>query len=157
MNFNVEVIATAIGTFLAGAYICYKVCRQKIEQFLKSWQGSVSSKVPKQSQVDIKVLNRMEEVKELMDADRVHVYEFHNGEHYANGRSALKVSCTYEVCRIGVHSIQRESMSIPTNHRHNRTARFAEKSCVCLFMTVKSYADARKAPLVKELSRRCAA
>ena len=113
MNFNVEVIATAIGTFLAGAYICYKVCRQKIEQFLKSWQGSVSSKVPKQSQVDIKVLNRMEEVKELMDADRVHVYEFHNGEHYANGRSALKVSCTYEVCRIGVHSIQRESMSIP--------------------------------------------
>ena len=26
MNFDVEFIATAIGTFLAGAYICYKVC-----------------------------------------------------------------------------------------------------------------------------------
>ena len=113
MNFDVEFIATAIGTFLAGAYICYKVCKAKIEQFLKNWQGSVSKKVPKQSAVDISILNRMEEVKELLDADRVHVYEFHNGEHYANGRSALKISCTYEVCRAGVNSMQRESMSMP--------------------------------------------
>jgi len=112
-NLNVEVIATAIGTFLAGGYICYKVCKQKIDQFLKNWQGSVSSKVPRQSQIDIKILNRMEEVKEIMDADRVHVYEFHNGEHYANGRSALKVSCTYEVVRAGTQSVQRSCMSVP--------------------------------------------
>ena len=113
MDLNIEVIATAIGTFLAGAYICYKVCKAHIDQFLKNWQGSVSKKVPRQSEIDIKVLNRMEEVKEIMDADRVHIYEFHNGEHYANGRSALKVSCTYEVCRAGVNSIQRECMSVP--------------------------------------------
>ena len=112
-NLNVEIIATTIGTFLAGGYICYKVCKQKIDQFLKNWQGSVSSKVPKQSQIDIKVLERMEEVKEVLHADRVHVYEFHNGEHYANGRSALKVTCTYEVCRTGIGSTQREIMSVP--------------------------------------------
>lgn len=113
MNAEVEVIATAIGTFLAGAFICYKVCRAQIEEFLKNWQGSVSTKVPKQSKQDLIILNRMEEVKELLNADRIHVYEFHNGEHYANGRSALKVSCTYEVCRAGVNSIQRECMSVP--------------------------------------------
>lgn len=112
-NLNVEVIATAIGTFLAGGYICYKVCKQKIDKFLKNWQSSVSSKVPRQSKIDIKILNRMEEVKEIMDADRVHVYEFHNGEHYANGRSALKVSCTYEVVRAGTQSVQRSCMSVP--------------------------------------------
>ena len=65
MNLNIEVIATAIGTFLAGAYICYKVCKAHIDQFLKNWQGSVSKKVPRQSEIDIKVLNRMEEVKEI--------------------------------------------------------------------------------------------
>ena len=113
MKLDVEVIATAIGTFLAGAFICYKVCKAHIEEFLKNWQGSVSKKVPKQSKTDLMILNRMEEVKELLNADRIHVYEFHNGEHYANGRSALKVSCTYEVCRAGVNSIQRESMSVP--------------------------------------------
>lgn len=112
-NLNIEVIATAIGTFLAGGYICYRVCKQKIDQFLRGWHGSVSSKIPRQSQIDLKVLKRMEEVKEIMDADRVHVYEFHNGEHYANGRSALKVSCTYEVCRAGTQSVQRSCMSVP--------------------------------------------
>jgi len=112
-NLDLETIATLLGTALAGVFIGYKVFKQKIEAFLKNWSGSVSSKVPKQSQIDIKILNRMEEVKEILDADRVQVYEFHNGEHYANGRSALKVSCTYEVCRIGVKSIQRECMSLP--------------------------------------------
>lgn len=130
MNLNIEVIATTIGTLLAGAYISYKVCKQKVGEFLTNWQGSVSSKVPKQSQLDIKVLNRMEEVKELLDADRVHVYEFHNGEHYANGRSALKVSCTYEVCKAGVNSIQRESMSIPISVMPRYIANILDNSIV---------------------------
>ena len=106
--------------------------------FLKNWQGSVSKKVPRQSEIDIKVLNRMEEVKEIMDADRVHVYEFHNGEHYANGRSALKVSCTYEVCKAGVNSIQRgfvvfnvKCQAIELNMLNYRLVR-----CYCTYLSV---------------------
>ena len=113
MKFDVELVATTIGTVLAGGYICYRVCKANIENFFKNWQGSVSKKVPRQSQIDIKVLNKMEEVKELMDADRVSVFEFHNGEHYANGRSALKITCTYEVCRTGIRPVQRDCISIP--------------------------------------------
>ena len=114
MNLDrVTEIATVIGTLLAGAYICYKVCKTKIEEFIANFQGSVSSKVPRQSKIDAKVLKRMEEVKELLNADRVHVYEFHNGEHYANGRSALKLSCTYEVCKAGVKLVQRDCLSMP--------------------------------------------
>lgn len=37
------------------------------------------------------------------------------GGHFANGRSALKVSCTYEVCRAGVKSYQMYLQSIPLN------------------------------------------
>ena len=113
MKIDIIEIATTVGTILAGFCVCFKVFKTKIDEFLKTWQGSVSSKVPKQSQTDIKILKRMEEVKELLNADRVHIYEFHNGEHYANGRSALKISCTYEVCKAGVSSVQRECMSIP--------------------------------------------
>lgn len=55
----------------------------------------------------------MEQVKELLNADRVQLYDFHNGEHYANGRSALKTSCTYEVLRQGITSHQMKLQSIP--------------------------------------------
>lgn len=35
------------------------------------------------------------------------------GGHYANGRSALKTSCTYEVCRQGCRSYQMYLQAIP--------------------------------------------
>lgn len=131
MNLDrVTEIATVIGTLLAGAYICYKVCKTKIEAFIANFQGSVSSKVPKQSKIDTKVLKRMEEVKELLNADRVHVYEFHNGEHYANGRSALKISCTYEVCKAGVKIIQRECLSMPISCTPKYIANILDSSIV---------------------------
>lgn len=131
MDFDkITTVATAIGTFLAGGYICYRVCKAKIEEFLGKLQTSVSSKVPRQSQIDIQILKRMEEVKELLNADRIHVYEFHNGEHYANGRSALKVSCTYEVCRTGVNTIQRESMSLPISCMPRYIAKVLDNSTV---------------------------
>ena len=60
------------------------------------------------------ILERSEkEVKEILDADRVQIYDFHNGGHYANGRSALKTSCTYEVTRAGVKGYQMYLQSLP--------------------------------------------
>ena len=35
------------------------------------------------------------------------------GGHYANGRSALKTSCSYEVVRTGVRGHQKELQSVP--------------------------------------------
>lgn len=35
------------------------------------------------------------------------------GGHYANGRSALKTSCSYEVVRVGVKGHQKELQSVP--------------------------------------------
>lgn len=55
----------------------------------------------------------MDSLKELLNADRVQVYDFHNGGHYANGRSALKTSCTYEVTRTGINAVQGQLQSIP--------------------------------------------
>ena len=64
---------------------------------MTNFQGSVSSKVPKHSQIDLNILKRMEEFKELLKVDRVNVNEFHNGGHYAKRNYALKVFYTYEV------------------------------------------------------------
>lgn len=116
IDFNqVLVIATNLGYLIAGGVICYFVVKKKLSEYFSEIRKSlnVSSKIPKQAKSDIEIIRRMEQVKEILNADRVLVYEFHNGEHYANGRSALKFSCTYEVYRAGIPPIQTKLTSVP--------------------------------------------
>lgn len=76
-------------------------------------EESIPRKVKKQSGMDVEIIDRMEDLKELLGADRVQIYDFSNGGHWANGRSALKTSCTYEVVRVGSKSCQHELQMIP--------------------------------------------
>lgn len=55
----------------------------------------------------------MESLKEELNADRIQIYEFHNGIHYANGRSALRTTCPYEVCRYGIKPYQNYMQAVP--------------------------------------------
>lgn len=79
----------------------------------KTIQETIPKKVHKQCNLDAEIIQRMEQIKELLNADRVQIYDFHNGGHYANGRSALKTSCTYEVTRAGIRSYQMYLQSLP--------------------------------------------
>lgn len=62
----------------------------------------IPKKVKTQSNINMEIIRLLEEMKEVFKADRVQIYDFHNGGHYANGRSALKCSCTFEVVRTTV-------------------------------------------------------
>lgn len=79
----------------------------------KEIEDTLPNKIKKQCGINIEITNRLEEVKEFLQADRVQIYDFHNGGHYANGRSALKTSCSYEVVRAGVKGYQKELQAIP--------------------------------------------
>ena len=103
---TVIVSVTALITGLCSLLVAVKKIKKEVEDTLPK-------KIKKQSSIDIEIINRMERIKELLGADRVQIYEFHNGVHYANGRSALKVSCSYEVCRVGVKACQMYLQSIP--------------------------------------------
>ena len=70
-------------------------------------------KIKRQSDIDMKIHSRLEEIKEYLNADRVQIYDFHNGDHYANGRSALKTSCSFEVVRNGIEGHQKELQAVP--------------------------------------------
>ena len=116
IDFNqITLVATNIGYLITGVFICYFVVKKKLTEYFTEQKSSrdVSSKIPKQAKIDINIVKRMEQIKELLNADRVLVCEFHNGEHYANGRSALKYSCTYEVCRAGINPVQKIFTSVP--------------------------------------------
>lgn len=99
---------TALITGLCSLIVAVKKIKKEVEDTLP-----LPKKIKKQSSIDIEMVDRMEEIKELLAADRVQIYEFHNGGHYANGRSALKVSCSYEVCRAGIKACQMYLQSIP--------------------------------------------
>lgn len=105
---NMIISLTALLTGIAGLLIALDKAKKSIEE-------TIPQKIKKQCNIDYLIINKMEEVKELLNADRVQVYDFHNGGHFANGRSALKISCTYEVCRAKIKSYQMYLQSIPLN------------------------------------------
>ena len=79
----------------------------------KEIENTLPKKIQKQCSINIEITNRLEKVKEYLIADRVQIYDFHNGGHYANGRSALKTSCSYEVVRVGVKGHQNQLQAVP--------------------------------------------
>lgn len=110
---NLMLIGTVIGTIIASAFTSYKTVVNKINEEQRTRKDEVPKVVKKQSKLNCEILQEAEKVKELLDADRVQVYEFHNGAHYANGRSALKTTCTFETCRYGVQSCRDILSDVP--------------------------------------------
>ena len=99
---EIKTIGTALGTVIFTGYITYKTFSSKLEKWRQEDKVNVSKSIEKQSKLDCEIMTEADKLKELLNADRVQIYEFHNGVHYANGRSALRTSCTYEACRFGV-------------------------------------------------------
>lgn len=100
----------------------------------KSEIDTLPKKIKYQVNIDDSIISKMEDLKELLNADRVQVYDFHNGGHYANGRSALKTSCSYEVIRTGVSHKQSYLQSIPLSC----LSRFVSKLMNDGFLEVKN-------------------
>ena len=102
---GLAVVIAAIGTVIIVTLKTYKATKKELD--------TIPHKIRKQTSIDILITDKMEEIKDLLNADRVQIYDFHNGGHYANGRSALKTSCTYEICRTGIKPAQPQLQSIP--------------------------------------------
>lgn len=102
--------------FIIGLTAIISACGTLIVTTLKakkSIEETIPKKLKRQCNIDIEIIQRMEQIKEILGADRVQIYDFHNGGHYANGRSALKTSCTYEVTRAGVKGYQMYLQALP--------------------------------------------
>ena len=102
MIISLTAFVTALGTLIV-----------TIMKAKKEIEDTIPNKIKKAVGINIEITNRLEKVKEYLMADRVQIYDFHNGGHYANGRSALKTSCSYEVVRVGVKGHQKELQSVP--------------------------------------------
>lgn len=106
-------IAKNIGIFIAELIVGLFFCKQYLNKYFK--KTNVAKMLPRQNKLDMEMLNKLEYVKEILNADRIHIYEFHNGEHYSSNRPAYKFSCTYEVFKAGNKPVQQECINLPTN------------------------------------------
>lgn len=102
---GLALLITAVGAVILAIIKTYKATKKELD--------TIPYKIKKQTSIDILINDKMEETKDLLNADRVQIYDFHNGGHYANGRSALKTTCTYEVCRAGIKPVQSQLQGIP--------------------------------------------
>lgn len=89
--------------------------------------GKVKEAIKKRSQKrfekgienNVKIKELMIELRGLSDADRVKLFQFHNGEYYTSGESIMKASLTHIVLNTGVSmpgATPSAHQSIPTTH-----------------------------------------
>ena len=109
----IKSIAMTFGSIVAAVTISFMTFKKKMDEYVGSRKENVPKKVIKQSDADHKILTKMEQAKEVLGADRILVFDFHNGEHFANGRSALRMSATYEVTKYGIERKQGNLQKLP--------------------------------------------
>lgn len=105
--------AQSIGIILAEILLAIYFCKQYIDKYQKEHKTNISDEVTKQNPIDLDIIEKMDYYKELLKADRILLFEFHNGQHYSNYRSALKMSASYEVYRAGLESSREKCANLP--------------------------------------------
>lgn len=114
--------AQAVGSAIAMILLSIFFCKQYIDKYKKENALTIPMGVVKQNAIDVEIEQKMNYYKELLKADRVLLFEFHNGQHYSSYRSALKMSPSYEVYRAGLESIRNECSNLPISIMPNYLA-----------------------------------
>lgn len=70
--------------------------------------------IDKRLEINAKIKNSIESFRQKVDADRVYIFEYHNGESNLNGLPFAKVSATYEILKPGVSSYKSRLQGIPS-------------------------------------------
>ena len=74
---------TALITAIGGLLVAFKKTKKEIEE-------TIPKKIKNQCNIDNEIIKRMEELKEYLNADRVQVYDFHNGRTLCKWKKCFK-------------------------------------------------------------------
>lgn len=67
-----------------------------------------------------KVQALLSELRPIMDADRIELFQLHNGEYFLSGESQLKTSLTHFYVRTGIAMpLFEQNQNVPTSHFSN--------------------------------------
>lgn len=84
-----------------------------VEYFKKKWDKKIDP-VHESIQTNVLIEDKVESIKEEFKADRVWIFQFHNGgQFYPSGKSMKKFSMFYETLSDNTSSIQNQFQNIP--------------------------------------------
>lgn len=68
---SILVSITALITAICSLIIAGKKLKKEFEE-------TIPKKIKRQCDIDLEIVKRMEQIKEILNADRVQIYDFHN-------------------------------------------------------------------------------
>lgn len=102
-----KIIGIVMAQIILVVYFCFKYINAALSH------EDIGKGVKRQTDIDLQIIDKMDYYKELLHADRIFLFEFHNGQHYSNYRTALKMSPSYEVFRAGLESKHEDCANLP--------------------------------------------
>lgn len=87
----------------------YKRIKKIVFMLITGFKSRFNKTIPAMIQRDMEIYNQLFDIKAKTEADRVFIFQFHNGSYYTNSASQMKMSCTHEVVSEG---ISRESRNM---------------------------------------------
>lgn len=121
------IIASIITAFATlGATVLSLWLRQKHEHRLK--EKNILKEHSKRNQ---NVYAALKYTMGKSNADRVYVYEFHNGDVYYSGGSQQKFSCSYEEVKEGISSEAQNSQNFRVSNFHHFIDRLINEEGFC--------------------------
>lgn len=103
--------AQVVGNIIAAAVLSIYFAVQYIKK--TNAKVKIGKTVIEQTDISLEIYQTMNYYKELLKADRILLFEFHNGQHYSNYRSAIRMSASYEVYRAGLESVLSQCTNLP--------------------------------------------
>lgn len=103
---------TELGQFIGNLIVMCFVIYTTIKAGIKKYGDAIFEKDNKKTNVmehnktNIQIQDRLDNIRELLNADSARVHLIHNGSHYLSGVSSLKVNCAWEALKYGIKSHQ---------------------------------------------------
>lgn len=99
----ITAVGGEIGLLLAaviGGVIIHAV--NYVKDAYKKRKGSKRESIPRMVENDVEIYKLLSAVMMTTKASRASVFQFHNGTHYVNTASQMKMSCTHEMVADGI-------------------------------------------------------
>ena len=115
-NIFVNIGSIIIGLILAFGqlYTIWRMKKQeKIQNNKENTHKNYGEAIKEESKYTLQIQKEIEELRQMVNADRVQVLEFHNGTDFST-RKGYKLDCTYETIKYGNKSVKGLLQNYPT-------------------------------------------
>jgi hypothetical protein len=120
-------LSTIVAAFVTGVF------GPVVLQYIKVKFRKTSDPLHQELKLSNIINEKLLEVQEEIESDRIWIAQFHNGGHfYPTGKSIQKFSIIYEVNSPGVSSIQSNFQNIPVNLFSKSINHILEEGTICI-------------------------